>query len=174
MQILHTVQFLFPLVLTRRICLTNRSFSNWWSFPLFSWPVQLILRWYRRERSDPTHSLEFNGLLLKWTDLHVIWSWLHRPKLEHFAIEFYLIFLSLHCFSNRMAMYQPVKWCLKCATVTTLSMEKTSQDGHPFTYQLRQDSTMSLLNWLLSHLQILKPWIMMAGNKSQSDNTCRW
>ena len=125
-----------------------------------------------------TRTIDFKviqkGEIRKWTGLHVIWSWLYRPKLEHFAIEFYLIFLSLHCFSNRMAMYQPVKWCLKCATVTTLLMEKTSQDGHPFTYQLQQDSTMSLLNWLLSHLQILKPWIMMAGNKSQSDNTCRW
>ena len=36
--ILHTVLYTFPKVLTRRICLTIKSFFSWWSFPLFSWP----------------------------------------------------------------------------------------------------------------------------------------
>ena len=36
--IFHTVLHTFPKVLTRRICLTNKSFFSWWSFPLFSWP----------------------------------------------------------------------------------------------------------------------------------------
>ena len=35
MHILHTVQYTFPKVMTRRICATINS---WWSFPLFSWP----------------------------------------------------------------------------------------------------------------------------------------
>ena len=36
--ILQTVLHTFPKVLTRRICLTIKSFFSWWSFPLFSWP----------------------------------------------------------------------------------------------------------------------------------------
>ena len=35
MQILHTVFYKFPKVLTRRICLTIKRFFSWWSFPLF-------------------------------------------------------------------------------------------------------------------------------------------
>ena len=38
MHILHTVLYIFPKVLTRRICLTIKSFSGWQSFPLFSCP----------------------------------------------------------------------------------------------------------------------------------------
>ena len=34
--ILHTVLYTFPKVLTRRICLTIKSFISWGSFPLFS------------------------------------------------------------------------------------------------------------------------------------------
>ena len=30
--ILHTVLYTFPMLLTRRICLTTKSFSSWWSF----------------------------------------------------------------------------------------------------------------------------------------------
>ena len=32
----------FPMVLTRKICLTIRSFLNWRSFPLLSWSLHLI------------------------------------------------------------------------------------------------------------------------------------
>ena len=35
--ILHTVLCTLTKVLTRRICLTIKSFFSWWSFPLFSW-----------------------------------------------------------------------------------------------------------------------------------------
>ena len=38
MHILHTVLYTFLKVLTRRICLTIKSFFSWWSFPLFLWP----------------------------------------------------------------------------------------------------------------------------------------
>ena len=38
MHILHTVLYTFPRVLTRRICLTIKSFSDRQSFPLFSRP----------------------------------------------------------------------------------------------------------------------------------------
>ena len=34
---LYTVFCTFGNVLTRRICLTIKSFFSWWSFPLFSW-----------------------------------------------------------------------------------------------------------------------------------------
>ena len=36
MHILHTFLRKFIMVLTRRICLTIKSFFSWWSFPLFS------------------------------------------------------------------------------------------------------------------------------------------
>ena len=39
---LHTVLYTFPMVLTKRICLTIKSFFSWWSFPLFSWPQCLF------------------------------------------------------------------------------------------------------------------------------------
>ena len=39
MDTLHTVFCTFPVVLTRRICLTFWSFLNWWSFLVFSWPL---------------------------------------------------------------------------------------------------------------------------------------
>ena len=38
LNILHTVLYTFPKVLTRRICLPIKSFLPWWPFPLFSWP----------------------------------------------------------------------------------------------------------------------------------------
>ena len=50
MQILHAVLSRFPKVLTRRICLTIKSFFSWWSFPLFSWLNCLIQGWYCREK----------------------------------------------------------------------------------------------------------------------------
>ena len=40
--ILQTVHYIFPRMLTRRICLTIRSFFHTWSFPLFSWPSRVI------------------------------------------------------------------------------------------------------------------------------------
>ena len=33
---LHTVLYTFPIVLTKRICLTIKSFFSWWSIPLSS------------------------------------------------------------------------------------------------------------------------------------------
>ena len=36
--ILHTVLYTFSMLLTRRICLTTKSFFRLWSFYLFSWP----------------------------------------------------------------------------------------------------------------------------------------
>ena len=38
MHILHTILYIFPKVLTRRMRLTIKSFFSWWSFSLFSWP----------------------------------------------------------------------------------------------------------------------------------------
>ena len=36
--VLLSVLCIFPLVMTRRICLTIWSLLDWWSSPLFSWP----------------------------------------------------------------------------------------------------------------------------------------
>ena len=54
----HTVLCTFTKVLTRRLCLTIKSFFSWWSFPLFSWPLCVIQWWYCKEK-DASHS---NGL----------------------------------------------------------------------------------------------------------------
>ena len=56
MHILLTVLCTFLKVLTRRICLTVKSFFTWWSFPLFSWPYCLIQGWYCEENLDSSHS----------------------------------------------------------------------------------------------------------------------
>ena len=37
MNILQTVLYTFPKVLTGRICLKIKSFISWWSVPWFSW-----------------------------------------------------------------------------------------------------------------------------------------
>ena len=55
LHILHTVLYTFPNVLTRRICLTIKSFFSWWSFSLFSWPSCLIQRVNCREKWDVSH-----------------------------------------------------------------------------------------------------------------------
>ena len=54
MHILHTVLYTFPKVLTRRICLTIKSFISWWSFPLFSWHFDLMLVLWGEIRSSPS------------------------------------------------------------------------------------------------------------------------
>ena len=60
-----TFSFLFSLYfLTRRICFTIRSFSNWWSFPLFSWPLHLIWGWCCKEKSEVNHSKELKGYII--------------------------------------------------------------------------------------------------------------
>ena len=38
LHILLTVLYTFPKVLTRRICLIIKSFRDWWSLLVFSWP----------------------------------------------------------------------------------------------------------------------------------------
>ena len=55
-QILHTILYIFPKVLTRRICVTINSFFSWWSFPLFSWPSSVIQGWYCKEKLHASHS----------------------------------------------------------------------------------------------------------------------
>ena len=56
MHILYTVLYTFLSILTRRICLTIKSFIGWWSFPLFSWPQCAIQGWYCKEKLDAGHS----------------------------------------------------------------------------------------------------------------------
>ena len=46
----------FTEELTRRICLTIKSFFGWWSFPLFSWHRCVIQWWYCKEELDAYHS----------------------------------------------------------------------------------------------------------------------
>ena len=50
MHTLHTVLFILPEVLTRRVWLTVKSFPSWWSFALFSWPQYLIHGWNCKEK----------------------------------------------------------------------------------------------------------------------------
>ena len=50
------------MILTRRICLTIRNFLNWWSFPLFLWPLHLIHGWYCEEKLEANHSQGLKGL----------------------------------------------------------------------------------------------------------------
>ena len=55
--ILHSVLLTFPMILTRRICLTIRSFLNKQSYVLFSWPILFIQGWYCKEKLEASHSL---------------------------------------------------------------------------------------------------------------------
>ena len=54
--ILHTVLYTFPMVLTKRICLTIKNLSSWWSVPLFLWPSCLIQGRHCKEKLDAGHS----------------------------------------------------------------------------------------------------------------------
>ena len=97
MHILLTVLCTFPKMLTRRICLTIKSFFTWWSFPLFSWPYCLIQGWYCEENLDSSHShlylldnflliqvlindVDFNHELLDflWYQHGIIWFFFNR------------------------------------------------------------------------------------------------
>ena len=46
MHIPQSVPYIFPMVLTRRICFTIRSFFRWWSFLVILWPSRVIQGWY--------------------------------------------------------------------------------------------------------------------------------
>ena len=59
--ILHTVLCTFTKVLTRRICLTIKIFSSWWSFPFFSWHLWVIQGWYCKEKLDAGLSQGLKG-----------------------------------------------------------------------------------------------------------------
>ena len=59
--VLHTVFITFPKVLTRRTCLTIKSFYCWWSFPFFSWPLCVIWGWYCKEKFDASHLKGLEG-----------------------------------------------------------------------------------------------------------------
>ena len=61
-QILLTVLSTYPKVLTRRMCLTIGSFLNWWSFPLFSWPLHLIQGWCCKEKLEANPTKMLRGL----------------------------------------------------------------------------------------------------------------
>ena len=54
MHIIHTVLYTFPRVLTRGTCLTIKTSSSWWLFPLFT--KRLIPGRYSKRRSDVSHS----------------------------------------------------------------------------------------------------------------------
>ena len=56
MHILHTVLCTHPTVLTKRICLTIKSFSGWSSFPLFLRPYDVIEGGFYRENLVASHS----------------------------------------------------------------------------------------------------------------------
>ena len=56
MHILHTVLRTFPKRLWRRICVTIKSCSSWWSSPPLSQLLCLIQGWYSKEKLDASHS----------------------------------------------------------------------------------------------------------------------
>ena len=56
MHILHTVLCTYLTVLTKRICLTIKNFSGWWSFPVFLWPYDVIEGGFHRENLVASHS----------------------------------------------------------------------------------------------------------------------
>ena len=55
--VLPTVPYKFCKALTRRICLTIKSFFIWWSFPSLLWSECLIQGWYCKEKLDASLSL---------------------------------------------------------------------------------------------------------------------
>ena len=61
MHLLHTVPYAFPKTLSRRICLTIKSFFSCWSCALFSWPSCAIQWWYCKEKLDANHSQGSKG-----------------------------------------------------------------------------------------------------------------
>ena len=71
MHILHTVLFTFPKALSRRICLTIKSFFSWWSYPLFSRLSCTIQGWYCMEKLDASPSYGLKGL---WLFTSFVWS----------------------------------------------------------------------------------------------------
>ena len=58
---LHNDLSTFPVLMTGRICLTIRSFLNWWSFSLFSSSLHLIKRLYCRENLKASYTKGSNG-----------------------------------------------------------------------------------------------------------------
>ena len=73
---LHTLIYTSPKVLTKRICLTIRSFLSWWSFPIFLRSKCLIQGWHCKEKIEVCHSQGVKGLIFKsilWL-LHLIKS----------------------------------------------------------------------------------------------------
>ena len=61
--ILHTVIFIFPTVMARRICFTIRTFLHWRSLPFYSWHLHLIQGCYCEEKLEANHSEGFKGSL---------------------------------------------------------------------------------------------------------------
>ena len=56
MHIPHTLLYTFPEVLTRRICVTIKSFFSWWLFSLFFQHPCLIQCWFCKEKLDASQS----------------------------------------------------------------------------------------------------------------------
>ena len=89
--ILHTVFSTFWKVLTRRICLTVKSFFCCWPFSLFSWPQYVIYRWYCKEKLDASQSLEGKRLILILLGGEGSWEWSffqQRTKLQTSTLSY--------------------------------------------------------------------------------------
>ena len=61
--IFHTVLYTFSMILTRRICLTIRSFLKWSSFLIFGWTLHLIQGGCcpRKEKVEARHFCGLKG-----------------------------------------------------------------------------------------------------------------
>ena len=89
--ILHTVLFIFPIAIVRRIFVRIGCSPNKWSCLLFSLPFHLIQKWYCKEKLDISHG--FVG--------HLNIPWANSVWFQWFACLFlfdYLFSCLLVCF----------------------------------------------------------------------------
>ena len=117
MHILFTVLCTLPQLLTRRICLTIKSFFSWWSFPLFSSPLRVIQGWYFKEGYDASLGSKFNvrslekyqlfGCNVSYQISSEIFKWLYLYTGVKVVVLtlFYLTFFFLLLVNSRLSLF---------------------------------------------------------------------
>ena len=91
MDILHTVFYTFPKVLTRRVCLSIKRMFSLWSFPLFSWPYCVMQGLYCWEKFDASHS-QLKGCKMQICETIVTWM----PAFSRALRRLHVFTASLH------------------------------------------------------------------------------
>ena len=134
--ILHTVLSTFFMVMTRRICLTIRSFLNWQSFPLFPLSSWFVQGWYCKEKLDGGHSWGLQCTLLPSMTTNVLvdlsdgnlkpittwsWSFLHSSanlSCVEMSLDSFHVFLCCEwSFRHRVEMCSDFLSCSYCTYV---------------------------------------------------------